>query len=64
VIHLIRELNRESRITVYLVTHDSAVVHVARRVDVLRDGLVVADTADYDEAMRALHVGDLDLAAD
>jgi putative ABC transport system ATP-binding protein len=61
VIHLFRELNRESGITVILVTHDPAVAHVARRVVVLRDGLVVADTPDYDEAMRALHVGGLDL---
>jgi putative ABC transport system ATP-binding protein len=62
VIHLFRELNRESGITVILVTHDPAVAHVARRVVVLRDGLVVADTTDYDAAMQALHEGDLDMA--
>jgi putative ABC transport system ATP-binding protein len=61
VIHLFRELNRESGITVILVTHDPAVAHVARRVVVLRDGLVVADTTDFDAAMRVLHEGDLEL---
>jgi ABC-type lipoprotein export system ATPase subunit len=64
VIHLFRELNRESGITVILVTHDPAVAHVARRIVVLRDGLVVADTTDFDRAMNALHEGELDLAAD
>src|SRR5829696_6477822 len=55
VIQLFRDLNRESGITVILVTHDPAVAHVARRVIVLRDGLVVADTTDYQRAMDALH---------
>jgi ABC-type lipoprotein export system ATPase subunit len=55
VIQLFRDLNRESGITVILVTHDPAVAHVARRVVVLRDGLVVADTTDYQRAMDALH---------
>jgi ABC-type lipoprotein export system ATPase subunit len=64
VIHLFRELNRESGITVILVTHDPAVAHVARRVVVLRDGLAVADTTDYDAAMQALHQGELDIVAE
>lgn len=55
VIQLFRDLNRESGITVILVTHDPAVAHAARRVVVLRDGLVVEDTTDYQRAMDALH---------
>jgi putative ABC transport system ATP-binding protein len=55
VIQLFRDLNRESDITVILVTHDPAVAHAARRVVVLRDGLVIADTTDYQRAMDALH---------
>jgi ABC-type lipoprotein export system ATPase subunit len=65
VIHLFRELNRESGITVILVTHDPAVAHAARRIIVLRDGLVVMDSTDYQRAMDALHAaGELDEAAD
>jgi putative ABC transport system ATP-binding protein len=64
VIQLFRDLNRESGITVILVTHDPAVAHVARRIIVLRDGLVVADTTDHDQAMRVLHEGELDLVAE
>jgi putative ABC transport system ATP-binding protein len=55
VIQLFRDLNRESGITVILVTHDPAVAHVARRIVVLRDGLIVEDTTDYQRAMDALH---------
>src|SRR4029077_18952690 len=47
IIHLFRTLNRESGITVILVTHDPDVAKVARRVVVLRDGLIVEDTADF-----------------
>jgi putative ABC transport system ATP-binding protein len=55
VIQLFRDLNRESDITVILVTHDPAVAHVAKRIVVLRDGLIVEDTTDYQRAMDALH---------
>jgi ABC-type lipoprotein export system ATPase subunit len=55
VIQLFRDLNRESGITVILVTHDPAVAHVARRIVVLKDGLIVMDTTDYQRAMDALH---------
>jgi ABC-type lipoprotein export system ATPase subunit len=61
VIQLFRDLNRDSGITVILVTHDPAVAHVARRIVVLKDGLVVLDTTDHDAAMRSLHEGELDL---
>lgn len=58
VIQLFRDLNRENRITVILVTHDPAVAHVARRVVVLRDGLIVQDTTDYAAAMKSLHAAE------
>lgn len=46
VIQLFRELNRESRITVILVTHDPNVAAVAPRVISLRDGRVIEDCFD------------------
>ena len=61
VIQLFRDLNRDGGITVILVTHDPAVAHVAHRIVVLKDGLVVLDTTDHDAAMRTLHEGELDL---
>jgi ABC-type lipoprotein export system ATPase subunit len=63
VIQLFRDLNRESGITVILVTHDTAVAHTARRVIVLRDGEVVEDTTDFAQAMQTLHAGDIDAPA-
>ncbi len=63
VIQLFRKLNEESGITVILVTHDQDVARVARRIIVLRDGLVVEDTTDLAQAMHALHSGDLAEAA-
>jgi ABC-type lipoprotein export system ATPase subunit len=59
VIQLFRQLNRESRITVILVTHDPAVAQIAQRIIVLRDGEIVEDSTDYGRAMHALHSGDL-----
>jgi putative ABC transport system ATP-binding protein len=59
IIQLFRALNRESGITVILVTHDPDVAKATRRIVVLRDGLIVEDTADYAEAMQALHATDL-----
>jgi putative ABC transport system ATP-binding protein len=64
VIQLFRRLNEENGITVILVTHDQAIAHTARRVIVLRDGLVVEDTTDYARAMEALHAGDIDAAVE
>jgi len=55
VIALFRELNEQQGLTVILVTHDPTVAKNAKRMIVLRDGEVVADTSDFDLAMRALH---------
>ena len=55
VIGLFRQLNEEQKITVILVTHDQDVAHHAQRTIVLRDGYVVADTADFAQALQALH---------
>lgn len=55
VIGLFRELNREHGLTVILVTHDPAVAKNTDRMIVLRDGMVVEDTSDFDRAMHALH---------
>ena len=60
VIQLFRDLNKDSGITVILVTHDQAVAHVARRIVVLRDGEVVDDTPDFTRAMQSLHSGELE----
>jgi ABC-type lipoprotein export system ATPase subunit len=55
VIELFRRLNEDSDITLILVTHDQDIARNASRVVVLRDGEVVADTTDYDVALKALH---------
>jgi putative ABC transport system ATP-binding protein len=55
VIALFNQLNLEQKITVILVTHDQDVARNARRTIVLRDGYVVADTADFAQAIQALH---------
>lgn len=53
-ISLFSELNQRDQITVILVTHDPDVARVARRQIVLRDGQVVCDTDDFEEAFAAL----------
>ena len=55
VIAMLRELNEKQGLTVILVTHDPAVARNARRMIVLRDGSVVQDTSDFEQAMEALH---------
>ena len=55
VIQLFRDLNEKEGITVILVTHDQDVARVARRIVVLRDGLIVEDTTEFARAMQALH---------
>jgi putative ABC transport system ATP-binding protein len=54
VIAVLGELNSESGITIILVTHDQDVARHARRFLVLRDGRLVEDTVDFDQALRAL----------
>lgn len=55
VMDLFRDLNDRTGITIILVTHDQAVARHSRRAVVLRDGLVVEDTTDFDHAVAALH---------
>jgi putative ABC transport system ATP-binding protein len=55
VIDLFRKLNEEAGLTVILVTHDQAVARHSRRQLVLRDGRVVCDTREFNEAIAALH---------
>jgi putative ABC transport system ATP-binding protein len=54
VIELFRKLNEQRKLTVILVTHDLAVARNARRNIVLRDGKIISDTLDHDEAALAL----------
>jgi ABC-type lipoprotein export system ATPase subunit len=54
VIGLFRQLNRESGITVIIVTHDPGVAHHADRVIVLHDGEVANDTRDVRQALQSL----------
>jgi putative ABC transport system ATP-binding protein len=53
-IRLFGELNQRDAITVILVTHDPDVARAANRQIVLRDGRVVCDTSDAEEAFHAL----------
>lgn len=55
VIRLFRRLNEEKSITVILVTHDPAVARNARRMLLLRDGIIEMDTTDFDKALASLH---------
>ncbi len=55
IIELFRQLNRDRHLTVILVTHDQQVARHASRIIVLRDGSVVADTTDFDQALKSLH---------
>ena len=55
VINLIRKLNEEEGLTVILVTHDEHIARNARRTIVLRDGRIICDTCDFDEARTVLH---------
>jgi ABC-type lipoprotein export system ATPase subunit len=54
VIGILGDLNRQSRITIILVTHDQDIARNAQRTLVLRDGRIVEDTTDFDRALRAL----------
>jgi ABC-type lipoprotein export system ATPase subunit len=62
IIQLFQKLNQESGITVILVTHDQDVGRSARRIVVLRDGLIVEDTPHFAQAMQALYSTDLAVA--
>ncbi|QDS99916.1 ABC transporter ATP-binding protein [Adhaeretor mobilis] len=62
VIGLFRKLNEEDGLTVILVTHDQEVARNARRTVVLRDGEIICDTADFAEALSALHEHDGEFA--
>lgn len=55
VIKLFHRLNKEQNITVILVTHDPNVARNARRVLVLKDGVIEMDTTDFDSALESLH---------
>lgn len=55
IIQLFRRLNEEQNLTVILVTHDQNVARHANRTIVLRDGSVVADTTDFEVALKSLH---------
>jgi len=55
VMELFARLNEEENITIILVTHDQDIGRNARRTMVLRDGLIVTDTQNFDEAVVALH---------
>jgi len=52
---ILRELNEQSEITIILVTHDQEIGRNAKRTLVLRDGLIVEDSEDFDRTLAALH---------
>lgn len=55
VISLFERLNEERNLTVILVTHDQDVARHAKRTIVLRDGVIICDTRNFDEALQSLH---------
>ncbi|MHB1036167.1 MAG: ABC transporter ATP-binding protein [Pirellulales bacterium] len=58
VMELFRDLNRESGITIILVTHDPSIGRNARRVLVLRDGEIVEDTTNPAHLIQPPHFAD------
>jgi putative ABC transport system ATP-binding protein len=58
IMELFRTLNASSGITIVLVTHDQDIARHARRTVVLRDGRIVEDTTDFEQALQALHAED------
>ncbi len=54
VIDMFARLNAEQNLTVILVTHDLHVARNAKRNIVLRDGRVICDTMDHEEAAKSL----------
>lgn len=54
VIELFKQLNETRNLTVILVTHDLGVARNAKRNIVLRDGKIIADTFDHQQAADAL----------
>jgi ABC-type lipoprotein export system ATPase subunit len=57
-IGIFRNLNEDTQITIVLVTHDQDIARHARRILVLKDGQIVTDTPDYQQAVQALHAPD------
>ncbi len=55
VIQLLCNLNTEAGITLIIVTHEQEVARHAKRILILRDGLVECDTRDFSTALHALH---------
>ena len=55
VMQLLCNLNKESGITLIIVTHEQEVARHAKRILILRDGLVECDTSDFAAALHALH---------
>ncbi|MCP4172700.1 MAG: ABC transporter ATP-binding protein [Fuerstiella sp.] len=60
VIDIFKRLNEENGITIIIVTHDLGVAKHARRILVLRDGLIQTDTQSFDEAFQSLHAMETD----
>lgn len=54
VIEMFKKLNEEKNLTVILVTHDLSVAKNANRNIVLRDGKILSDTTDHQQAAESL----------
>ena len=58
VMELFGELNRLESLTIILVTHDMEVARNAKRSIVMRDGKVISDTHDFEDAVQALRASE------
>ena len=60
---MFKQLNEERQITVILVTHDLNVARHARRILVLRDGLIVTDTTSVEQAFESIRAFEMEQAS-
>jgi ABC-type lipoprotein export system ATPase subunit len=55
IMQILRDLNEQKQITIIVVTHDGEVARQTDRVVAIRDGRILTDTTDVEQALESLH---------
>jgi len=55
IMQILRELNEQKEITIIVVTHDGEVARQTNRMVAIRDGQILTDTTDVEQALESLH---------